>query len=178
MTELATANIISQRARELRREFDGAFAAPVHLDTTVRVDLLGINVGAQTCALRLSEIAGLFAGKKITRVPGGGAAVCGIAGFRGAVLPVYDLQVLLGQPAAQSPRWLAIASAAPVALALEAFVGQLRVMPNEIVPQTAREEMPSFARELVRTTNFTGPILHLPSVLEAIKASGTGERSK
>jgi chemotaxis signal transduction protein len=171
MTELATAAMVSQRAKELRNEFDRAFAAPLHLDTTVKVDLLGIRVGAQSCAIRLSEIAGLFSGKKITRVPGGSSAACGIAGFRGAVLPVYDLQALLGQSSAQSPRWLVIASAAPVALAFDTFVGQLRVEPSEIVPQPARKDMTSFARELVRTANFTGPILHLPSVLEAITAS-------
>jgi hypothetical protein len=30
--------------------------------------------------------------------------------------------------------------------------------------------MPGYAREVVRTQNFIGPILHLPSLLEAIKA--------
>lgn len=176
MTETATA--ISQRARELRQAFDHTFAAPLHLDTTIKVDLLGIAVGGRNCALRLSDIAGLFAGKKITRVPGGGAALRGIAGFRGSVLPVYDLEVLLGHPSVGTAPWLIVASAAPVALAFEAFVGQLRVKPNEIVPQASRQEMANFARELVRTESFIGPVLHLPSVLETITGSGAGGTSK
>lgn len=159
------------RAAELRRDFDRAFAEPIRFDTVAKVDLLGIRVGTQAYAIRLSEIAGLFTGKKITRVPGSGAALCGIAGFRGALLPVYDLHNLLGQPTAQTPRWLVIAAGAPVALAFDAFVGQLRVSRDEIAPQATRPEMPSYAREVLRTRDFIAPILHLHSVLDAIKAS-------
>jgi purine-binding chemotaxis protein CheW len=164
---------ISERAGELRREFDRAFAEPIRLETAVQEDLLGIRVGEQPYAMRLSEIAGLHAGKKITRVPGGNAALCGIAGFRGALLPVYDLHVLLGHSGAQAPRWLVVASTAPVALAFDGFAGQLRVTRDAIVPQSARPGMPGYAREVVRTQNFIGPILHLPSLLEAIKALRT-----
>ena len=80
---------------------------------------------------------GCSAGKKITRVPGS-HATCGIAGFRGASLPVYDLQACSAIRARQTPRWLVIAAAAPVALAFEAFEGHLRVSPDAIVPQQSR----------------------------------------
>ncbi len=164
---------ITERAAELRHAFDRAFAQPIRLDMVAREDLLGIRVGEQPYAIRLSEIAGLHAGKKVTRVPGGNAALCGIAGFRGALLPVYDLHVLLGHCGGQTPRWLVVASAAPVALAFASFETQLRVARDEIVPQSARPEMPGHVREIVRTQNFIGPILHLPSVLEAIETSRT-----
>ena len=164
---------LSGRAAELRREFDRAFAEPVRADTTAAEDLLGIEIGGQRFAIRLSEIAGLFAGKKVTRIPGGTAALLGIAGFRGALLPVYDLQALLGHPSTQAPRWLVIAAAAPVAFAFEAFVGQLRVARGDIAPRSAGSQAQSYAREYVRSQTFMGPILHLPSVLEAIKAPGT-----
>ena len=164
---------VSERAANLRREFDRAFAEPVRADTTAKEDLLGVRAGAQAYAIRLSEIAGLHAGKKITRVPGSHAALCGIAGFRGALLPVYDLQALLGHSSVETPRWLVIAQGAPVALAFDAFEGHLRASRDEIVPQSARPEMPRYARELVRCQNFIGPILHLPSVLDAIKALAT-----
>jgi chemotaxis signal transduction protein len=158
------------RAAELRLAFDGAFAEPLQIDTTARDDLLAIRAGAQACAVRLSEINGLFADRRITRVPGGVAALLGIAGFRGAIVPVYSLQSLLGlgHPS-QTPRWLVMAKAEPVALAFEAFEAQLRVLPDAIMPRQARAELPGYARDFVRLQNSTRPIMHLPSVLAAIK---------
>jgi chemotaxis signal transduction protein len=160
---------VAGRAAELRQAFDRAFAEPVRFDTTSKEDLLAVRVATQAFAIRLSEISGLFAGKKITPVPGSHAALCGIAGFRGAIVPVYDLQILLGHPGTATPRWLVIAAAAPVALAFEAFEGQLRISRDAILPQPSRPELHGYAREFVRTENFVGPIMHLPSLLDAIK---------
>jgi chemotaxis signal transduction protein len=161
------------RAAEMRLAFDRGFADPVRFDTTGTESLLAIRAGAQACAIRLSEVTGLFADKKITRVPGSVAALLGIAGFRGAIVPVYSLQLLLGQsgdPAgARTPRWLVIAASTPVALAFEAFEGQLRVLPDAILPRQSRLEMKSYAREFVQTQTVVRPIMHLPSVLDAIK---------
>jgi chemotaxis signal transduction protein len=161
---------ITARAAQLRLAFDASFAEPVRLDTTLKEDLLAVRIGKQAFAIRLSEITGLFAGKKVTPVPGGHPALCGIAGFRGAIVPVYDLQILLGHPGTATPRWLVIAAAAPVALAFAVFEGQLRVARDAILPQPSSPEFRGYARELVRTPDFVGPIMHLPSVLDAIKA--------
>jgi purine-binding chemotaxis protein CheW len=161
---------LTARAAQLRLAFDATFAEPVHLDTTSKEDLLAVRVGAQAFAIRLSEITGLFAGKKVTPVPGGHAALRGIAGFRGAIVPVYDLHALLCHGNAPTLRWLVIAAAAPVALAFDAFEGQLRVARDAILPQPSRPEIQSYARELVRTPHFVGPVMHLPSLLDAIKA--------
>ena len=169
---------MTERAAELRRDFDRTFAEPIRLDTAAKEVLLGIRIGEQRYAIRLAEAAGVHADKKITRVPGSSAALRGIAGFRGVLLPVYDLHVLLGHSSSEIPRWLVVASAAPVALAFSAFEGQLRASPDEILPQLARPDVASYARELVRTQNFMGPILHLPSILDAIKASGRGAAPK
>jgi chemotaxis signal transduction protein len=163
---------VMERAAELRFAFDRAFGEPLQIDTTAKEDLLAIRAGGQACAMRLSEITGLFADKRITRVPGGEAALLGIAGFRGAIVPVYSMQSLLGpgHSAAQAPRWLVMARAAPVALAFEAFEGQLRVLLDAILPRQPRAELRSYAQEFVRTQDLTRPIVHLPSVLAAIKA--------
>jgi len=162
-----------ERVAEMRLAFDRTFADRVHVDTTATESLLAIRVGAQSCAIRLSEITGLFVDKKITPVPGGGAALLGIAGFRGAIVPVYSLQTLLGQsgdpPGSRTPRWLVIAAAAPVALAFEALEGQLRVPPDAILPRQSRAETKSFAWEFVQMQNLAWPIMHLSSVLDAIK---------
>ena len=163
------------RAADMRLAFDRAFADPARLDTATTESLLAIRIGTQPCAIRLSEITGVFADKTITRVPGSGTALLGIAGFRGAIVPVYGLRTLLGQsgdpPGSGTPRWLVIAAAASVALAFDAFDGQLRVAPDAILPRQSRPEMTSYARDFVRTQHFARPIMHLPSVLAAIKTA-------
>jgi chemotaxis signal transduction protein len=160
---------VTGRAAELRSAFDGGFAEPIVLDATVKADLLAIRVGAEACALRLSEISGLLVDKKITRVPGSAPALLGIAGFRGAIMPVFNLQILLGRSTAATPRWLVIAAGAPVALAFDVFDGQMRVAPDAFLPRPPGEQTLSHAREFVRTPVHVYPVIHLPSILGAIK---------
>jgi chemotaxis signal transduction protein len=161
---------VAGRAAELRLAFDQTYAEPAHLDRALTEDLLAIRMGTQAFAIRLSEISGLFADKKITPVPGGHAALRGIAGFRGVIVPVYDLQSLLGGSCASASRWLVIAAAARVALAFETLERQLRVSRDAILPQPASARTHSYAREFVQTQDFVGPVMHLPSLLDAIKA--------
>jgi chemotaxis signal transduction protein len=158
----------SGRAFELKRDFDRAFAEPARVARTGNVDLIGLRVGGKPYAIRLDEIAGLHADKKVTRVPGGAQALRGVAGFRGALMPVYDLRIMLGHPGTETPRWLVLAAAAPLALAFDGFQGQLRVAREEILPQQAGAD--TYAREIVRSKDFLGPVMHLPSVIEAIRA--------
>jgi chemotaxis signal transduction protein len=171
MNEIASH--IGGRAAELRLAFDRGFGAPRRLDADVSEKFLAIRVGAEPYAIRLAEIAGLFVDKKVTPVPGGDASLIGIAGFRGAIVPVDDLQLLLGHAAPSgtaTPRWLVIAAAAPVALAFTAYEQQIRAAPDAIMPQPSGAQARGYTREFVRTRKFSGPLLHLPSVLEAIKA--------
>jgi chemotaxis signal transduction protein len=155
------------RATALRREFDRSFIEPPHVDGATKEDLLAIRLSAQDFAIRLSDIAGLFADKKITPVPSANAALLGIAGFRGAIVPVYDLQSLLGVAASRTSRWLVIAAGAPVAFSFETFGGWLRVLPHAITPQRSHMKH-SFTRDFVRTDNVLRPIVQLSSVLDAL----------
>jgi chemotaxis signal transduction protein len=159
---------LGDRAAALRLEFDRSFAEPLQLDTTPSEDLLAIRVGSEACAIRLSEIDGLLADKKITRVPGHATALLGIAGFRGAIMPVYNLAAFLGDPMGETPRWIAIMSGKPIALAFEAFEGHLRVPRTAILPQQAGEPARKYVREFVRMEKIVRPVLHLPFILEAI----------
>ena len=156
------------RAADLRFAFDRSFAMKRRADTAASEDLLAIRLGSEAYALRLSEIAGLFADKKITRVPGRNAGLLGIAGFRGAIVPVYDLQTLLGATAMEVPRWLVIASAAPVAFAFDAFDGHLRIAHDAMLPQETGEHARKYVREFLRMGSAVRPILHLPSILDAV----------
>jgi purine-binding chemotaxis protein CheW len=160
---------LADQAGELRLAFDRSFAEAVRRDATPTEDLLAFRVGSEPYALRLSEIAGLFADRQITRLPGGVDALLGFAGFRGAIVPVYDLHVLFGRPKIETPRWLALASAVSVAFAFETFDGHLRVSRDAVVPQQADKQSQQLIREFVSTEALARPVVHLPSVLDAIQ---------
>jgi purine-binding chemotaxis protein CheW len=162
-----TASLIG-RAAELRLAFDRSFAAPLAAEAMATEDFLAVRIGVEACALRLGEITGLQAGKKITRLPGSDPALLGIAGFRGTILPVYSLGALLGRPSAEAPRWLAVAAGAPVALGFEAFQGHLRVACDAVLPRQATERR-FYARDYVRAQSLVRPIIDLPSVVAAIE---------
>lgn len=156
------------RASELRLAFDRTFAQAPSLDTAAKEDLLAIRLGSSAYALRLAEVVGLFTGKKVTRVPSRAAGLLGIAGFRGTIMPVYDLETLLGYPPADSPRWLVITATAPVALAFAAFDGHLRVSREAIAPEQNTGQTRKYVRELVRTQDAVRAIVDLTSLLEML----------
>jgi chemotaxis signal transduction protein len=160
---------LATRAAALRAAFDRSFAEPAQLEMTPMEDLLAVRVGDDVVAIRLSEIAGLYVGKKVTRVPGGDPALLGIAGFRGTIHPVYCIATLLGRPAAASPRWLVIAAAAPMALAFDGFERHLRVATETIRPRDVNAKDQPYARDFVLVQQFVRPILHLPSILDEIR---------
>lgn len=168
-----TLSRFSDRAAKLRTDFDRSFAVPLRADVAVKVDLLAIRVGSESCALRLSDVTGLFADRVITRIPGSNTALLGIAGFRGAVVPVYSLQTLLGHSGAQVPRWLVTAATPPIALAFDEFEGHLRVPTNAVLPQQTHTKMRTYAREFIRSADVVRSVLHLPSLIEAL---GTAEQ--
>jgi purine-binding chemotaxis protein CheW len=120
-------------------------------------------------ALRLAEIAGLFPDRKIIPLPGGPPALLGIAGFRGAILPVYDLPALLGLSLEPAPRWLAMAAGAPVAFAFTALDGLLRVGRDAIVVAHVADALPRPHVQLfLRASEQVRPIVDLASLLDAV----------
>lgn len=157
----------SKRAAQLRHDFDRSFANPPLAGGETGQDLLAIRLGTRRFAIRLSEIAGLYADKKITPVPGTAAGMLGIAGFRGSILPVYDLQRLLDLSSGSALRWLVVAAGAPVAFSFEALEERLRVSPGAIKCERAQAES-SFAKEFVQTDGVLRPLVQLSSVLEAV----------
>jgi purine-binding chemotaxis protein CheW len=160
---------VTGRAAELRDAFDRVFAEAHPPAPPPSEDLLAIRIASEPYALRLTEIAGLFADRKITPVPGRSSALLGIAGFRGAIVPVYDLPVLLGCRALETARWLAIAAGTPVAFAFAVQEGQLRLPRSAIVSYPIGEDRRRHVREFAHATDLARPIVHLPSVLEAIR---------
>jgi chemotaxis signal transduction protein len=171
MTE--TLSGLAERVVELRSAFDRGFAVPPRADAAAKQDLLAIRVGAEPCAVRLSEVSGLFVDRWITRIPATEAALIGIAGFRGAIVPVYSLSAVLGHSGTQPTRWLVIAAAAAVALAFDSFEGHMRVPAHAILPQQPNAQMRSLAPDFVRITDAVRPILHLAAIVGALGTPGS-----
>jgi purine-binding chemotaxis protein CheW len=163
----------SDRVARLRDPFDRSFAEARPPDPPAAENLLAIRLGLEPYALRLSEIVGLFADRKITRLPGGAPELLGIAGFRGAIVPVYDLPALLGHRAEEAVRWLVIAASESLAFAFAALDGHLRVPLDAIVPHEAGEHPGRYVRDFARTPDLARPIVHLPSVLDAVRRQVT-----
>jgi chemotaxis signal transduction protein len=159
---------LAARAAALHAGFSQSFTEPAQIDATLKEDFLAIRIGGDMFAIRLAEITGLHTGKKVTRLPGGEPALIGIAGFRGTILPVYSLTILLGLPAKAEQQWLVIAAAAPVALAFDGFDHHSRVAADTIRPRDANAKDQPYFRDYVPIQQFNRPILHLPSILDAI----------
>jgi len=168
---------IGDRAAELRRDFDRSFAEPPRAQRPLSVDLLAIRLGGDPFAVRLSAVSGVFASKKLTPLPGASPDLLGIAGFRGSVVPVYDLRMLLGYPATDRPRWLVVAAAQPVALAFEALDGYLRLPLDRIARPERPQSLRAHVHELARVTDprtlaqasAPRPLVDLDSIVAAIR---------
>lgn len=127
------AGAASARALALRAAFDRSFAKAPPADPARLENLLSIRVTEDPYAIPLAGLAGLYADKAVTSMPGADPGFLGIAGFRGAMLPVYDLRVLLGYPGGgKAPRWLVVMNAHQAALAFDALDGYLRVPQAQI----------------------------------------------
>jgi chemotaxis signal transduction protein len=160
----------SMNALQLRRAFDRTFSEARRIDTIPTDDFLAVRVGSGSFAIPLSEIAGLFARKTITRLPTPLPTLIGTAAFRGAILPVYDLARILGYASSGLSPWLVIAASEAVALTLTGFDGHLRLPRDARVAQDAGTDASQLhVREVARTPEGVRPIVHVPSVLATIR---------
>jgi chemotaxis signal transduction protein len=155
------------RATELRRAFDLAFAEP----TPTRVefeDLLAIRVGGQPHAVRLADITGVFADRRITPLPDAPPELLGIGSLRGSAVAVYDLRALLGHPGTTALRWSMIARRRMVAFAFDGFGGQLRA-PLADIAASADERAAPHVRGMLRTTEMIWPVLDVESLVDLVE---------
>jgi purine-binding chemotaxis protein CheW len=156
----------------LRESFDAAFAAAPATAGAATTGLLAVRIGTTAAAVRLDDIAGLFADQAITPMPMAPPELLGLAGFRGSVVPVFDLATLLGLGAAADghPRWCVLAAGErAVALAFHGFDGYRRV-PVEAVHRAAPgTELPT-GRDVVAIDGHPRSIVEIPSLVDAIAA--------
>lgn len=153
------------RLREWREAFDRSFAEPVRRrDEEVALDVLGIRIAGDPFALNLADLAGLTPAMPPAPYPATAPGLLGLAGHQGQVLPLYDLQALIGRGPAAVTRWWAIARAAPLALAFEGFDGQWRLTPEDRL----RQNDAAATGWAVRCGGALRPLIELEGLVAAI----------
>lgn len=160
-----------ERLVALRASFDRSFADPPREQVVQFHDLLAVTVAGRRYALRLAQSAGLFPNQPVTPLPGPIAALLGVAGFRGSIVPVYSLAAVLGQAPQPDSRWLVLAAGAPaVALAFEELDGHLRVPADEIIEEQVGHGPRGCLRGIVQRPDGARPIVDVEAVRVAIQA--------
>jgi chemotaxis signal transduction protein len=159
---------LGRTASELRSAFDQTFAALPDTSVQHSRDFLAVRVGTDDYAIDLVEVAGLFADKAVTRLPNSAPEFLGIAGFRGTIVPVYDLRILLGYPAKEMPRWLVTAAAAPVAFAFDVFDRHLRLATEFVAQAESTDSTRQHAHQALRAPDMVRPIVDMASILAVI----------
>lgn len=158
----------SRKAAELRLAFDLAFAEPARSGSAAMEDFLAIRVGEDAYVLRLAEVASLSPLRSVTRLPTQVPALLGLMGFRGAIVPLYDLRVLLGYPARGTPRWTVIAAGTLLGLVFDAFDGHERHPPEASAQPAGATHARPHVREVLSSAGALRPVVSLESLLETI----------
>jgi len=124
---------LTGRAAELARAFDRTFAEPPRAAAGGLLALLAIRVGGDPLALRLTQVAGLYARRSIVPVPSALPELLGLVSLRAAIVPVYDLGALLGRTPQLDPRWIVLAAQAAIALAFDELEGYWRLSADSVI---------------------------------------------
>ena len=170
----ANGSLSGATAAALRSLFDESFTvAPVSKPERLE-GLLAIRVGADPYVVCLSQIAGLYADRRVVAVPSPVAQLLGIVGLRGMMAPVYDLAALLHYPPAASPRWMVLAGGPqPVGFAFESFEAHVQVARASLVNDEEQAASTVTTRQHVRgnvrVAGALRPIIHIASVVETIR---------
>jgi purine-binding chemotaxis protein CheW len=154
----------------MRRAFDRIFAAPLPAEAPPCDDFLSIQAGPDSYALRLTEVAGLYADRTVVPLPATATGFRGIASFRGVVVPVYDLAALLGYPREENPRWLVLVARAPIGLAFNRVDGHLRV-PRHLVAAEGGPVRSLHVQGVVHEAGLARPVIDLASVCDEVRKS-------
>ena len=172
-------------AEAMRRRFDAVFAAPTVARGADVAAFLALRLGGDGFALRIQQMSGLAAACKIVPLPGSAAALLGLAGLRGVVVPVFSLSVLMGY-SEEPPRWFASCAGQrgdTIALGFCDFDGYFEALLTDVravdadeageadeagassAPRPARPA--SIVRELVRGHDALRGVIDLAAVVKA-----------
>jgi purine-binding chemotaxis protein CheW len=161
--------VAHSRLEELKRSFDQSFAEAPWRETEQAESFLSIRVGSQAYAVLLSQASGLYVDRKVVGLPGPVTELLGMAGFRGTVIPVFDLGACLGYGLSDAGRWmLLVGKNELIGLAFQEFDGYLRT-PRDVARQESGEEMREHVSEVVVVGGIIRPVINLVSVVQALK---------
>lgn len=160
---------LSGRLRELVEDFDQSFARRPDSREQPFEEFLAVRVASDACVLRLSQIAGLFNHRKIVPLPSPVPELLGLASFRAAIVPVYDLCALLGRAREPEPRWLVLAAELPIALGFTELLGHRRLASSDVLKQERGHGFTSHAPEVARGPDGLFPVVDVASVVTSIR---------
>jgi chemotaxis signal transduction protein len=143
------------RLEGLRQSFDHGFAAATRPEPTAGEAVLEIRIAAARYLLRLAEVGGVFVDRKIVRMPSRAPEFLGIAGLRGAMTPVYDLGLLLGQAPSPPSRWFVMGAERLVGFAFDGLEGHHRVSRAELISAERRGSPQSAAGKAASSASST-----------------------
>ncbi|MEI9938665.1 MAG: chemotaxis protein CheW [Pseudomonadota bacterium] len=166
---MSTSTSIEQKLSALRQDFDSSFALSAGGALAPQLAFLAIRVAGDPYAIRLSEVQSLHADRKLVAAPSLLPELLGVSGFRSILTPVYDLGQLLGYGTVPTARWLVVAqSILPIAFAFGDFDSHFRVPAEQVsAPETESRNVAAVGGA-VQNAGITLPLLHLPSLVEAI----------
>jgi len=161
---------LGTRAEELRQAFDQAFSEPVGRDSLEVGDFLLLRMGSESRAVPLSELSGLHVDRHVTELPDSTPGLLGISGFRGAILPVYDLQAVLGLGKATRPRWMITPAAALLAFAFDDMLGHRRIALRDIRLEAPDDASAGRNRRFIPADGRRGhhPVIDLQWAIEVV----------
>ncbi|VTR92559.1 chemotaxis protein : Putative chemotaxis signal transduction protein CheW OS=Actinoplanes friuliensis DSM 7358 GN=AFR_25675 PE=4 SV=1: CheW [Gemmata massiliana] len=163
---------------QMRRSFDQVFAAPDPPPAGERDDFVAVRVGGRPFALRVAELVRIEAGRKIVALPGGDPWLLGLAACQGKLIPVYSLELALGDRTTGENTWLGICGREdPLGLAFGALEGYFRVPRADVYGPGEAGSQQNDAHRSVSIGGALRTVVHLPSVLAAIRERVTAHTS-
>lgn len=158
------------RAAHWREAFDQSFAAAPSDEVAVLEDFLALRIGETGLyALRLDEVAGLQTLKALTPFPSERRELLGLGTYRGEVLPIFDLRVMLGhEVSGKAPGWWVVVQGASVGLAFDAFERHLRLPPDALA-RASTEDARLYSAETLRSDGQLRPIVSIAAILKDIR---------
>jgi chemotaxis signal transduction protein len=162
---------VQSKAAELRQAFDLSFALPPPQASQEVEDLLTIRVAGDPYAIRLRDIAGMVAGRRVVPVPAVTLDLLGLAGIRGGLVSVFGLASILGYGQAPgSPRWMILCGAEePIALAFSDFEGYLRLPKSSLHADENLRATRQCVNQVASTDAGVRAVISIPLVMATIR---------
>lgn len=149
------------RVGDLRAAFDSAFAVAPPLPPP-RERLLLVSAGQTQIAVPIRECAGVRPGEGVAALPSSHPAFRGLVAVAGALLPVYDVEPLLGVAAtdvAARDRWLILAATPErVCFLVDAVDGYTDIPADETPPHDSWLTLAGTPRRMVSLAALAGAI--------------------